>query len=55
MNISKHDPKMMNEGPSLGGGGCVEGEGKPFFGASTEDGLNTLQNDCTLENIHSNL
>jgi hypothetical protein len=32
------------------------GEGKEnlFFWASTKDGLSTLQNDCTRENIHSN-
>ncbi len=35
----------------LGGG---EGKENLFFWASTKDGLNTLQNDCARDNIHSN-
>jgi len=37
MNISKHDPKMMNEGPSLGGGGGLRrGREKPFWRTALE-------------------
>jgi hypothetical protein len=37
----------------LPGGG--QGKETLFFWASTKDCLSTLQNDCTQENIHSNL
>jgi hypothetical protein len=40
---------MMNKRP-FGG----EGKENLFFGASTEDGFSTLQNDYAQENIHSN-
>jgi hypothetical protein len=47
-------PRGDDERKTFLGAGGGGGEGNPFFWASTEDGLSTLQNDYARENIHSN-